>query len=98
MSGDGNIVVISRGLRWHAHRLDELSTGRGVFITFHPMEQRFDVGASDDILESLRSAWWKKNFWNFSWFKLESSEHAKEMKKRIQGMEYDEAWNFKGSF
>ena len=96
MSGDGKNFIKSKGLRWHAHRMDELTPGRGVFVIFHTMEKNFEVGASEDLPSTLRASWWKKNFWNFTWFKIDSEEYGNSLKAKLEKLDYDAAWNFTG--
>lgn len=88
--------ISAKGLRWSAGRINHVPRGSGVVIVFNEEKKTFSAHTTDNMAQTLRAEWWKRNFWYFSWFVTEPPEHHVELKTKLEIMTFEELMDFTG--
>lgn len=86
--------ITAKGVRWNAHRMDQVPKGGGIFVVFNEATRTSEVHETDELLPDLRKQYWKRNFWFFSWFQTSPPEYRSELRARLEKLSYDELAKF----
>ncbi|GEM_PF-2073161 len=77
--------IVAKGIMWSANKLNRVPQNKpGVIVLFDKDSKITKIIEHENISMCLREEWWKKNFWNFSWFVTSPPEYRFELLKELE--------------